>query len=449
MYEHPDVSAANEKRSKTVAQFADRILPNPDYPDQKLAEKIAARMQEVWNDIPDRHQLYYEMQQAVLRGGIGHEWIWHKEASGYERPTRFFVVDKSRFVFDRLGNMALLNRESPVWGSYVGTAQSDNLIKSPPPGKFQYHIYRREPSTWTRPQLEGYMYYGKGEDVPLYYLVQFDYFVLRYRMKYIEKFGIPPYIIRHPMNQAVTPQTLDIIRQLREDSVIAIPKGMPSKDSGDGKDQYYSVDPLEVPTSQQDWFSNFQETYTRPRIYSLLLGQDDANMKAETGGYSSDVQRHDTGPSVFFKFDSRNISGTINSQILPPMTLQMFPNLPRGLWPIHRLESAEERDRNQEMDVAQKFSQMAPIAEDEFYERGGFRKPLPGEKTIGGQAQGQDPFSGPPGAQMPPQFGKSGGAGVLKQGGAPSVPRTPIGAKGGMPGAYGASMRKAIPALGR
>ena len=70
LYEHPDVMAANEKRAKTVSQFTDRILPNPDYPDQKLAEQVASAIGEIWADIPNRHQLYYEMQQAVLRGGV-------------------------------------------------------------------------------------------------------------------------------------------------------------------------------------------------------------------------------------------------------------------------------------------------------------------------------------------------------------------------------------------
>lgn len=417
LYQHPDVAAAWEKRAKTVSQFEERIEANPRAPNQKVADFIAKEVSAIWEQIPNRLSLYYEMQRAVLAGGIGIEFVWHTEANGLQRPVQFFPVDKSRFVFDRLGNMALYTRHTPVWGSYIEAARVDKYIRTAfPRGKFVYHVYRRRPGTWQRPNLEGYIYFGQGDDVPLYYVVTFDFFVLRFRMKWLEKFGIPPYVLYHPDNQAVSDQIRAIGDSLRGESLITIPKKIGGGD--ENKTAFYSLEPLNVPAMGYDAFANFSSSWTQPKVYNILLGQSDASEPSETGSFSAHVSRFDTGPSVFFKYDAKNISASLNAQILPSITLQRFPNLPQVYWPVHTFNAKEERDREQEMKVALDFAKMAPIASEEFYERGGFRRPSPGEATVGGEQKGG----------IGEQLDLFGGEGKPVAGGMP--PRRPIGQNG-------------------
>jgi hypothetical protein len=392
LHTHPDVVAAMRKRELTVASMPDRIEANPEAPDPHVADEVAKYVALVWSEVPNIPMLYQQMQAAVLLGGAGHEWTWHREANGVERPVKFDAVHKSRFLFDRLGNLYLKTREFPSYGMMV-TAQ--NPLRRFPMGKFQYHVYRQEPGPWEQPQLEGYLYYGKGEDVALYLPVTFDAFVLRFRMKFLEKYGMPPTVLYHPDNvDAYRGEILRIADSLRGESIIAIPKLMGSNPEAD-REHYYSVEQLEVPTMGTDMFESFTEGWTKPRIDQILLGSGDENKKGEHGGYSDHVSRQDSGPQVWFRWDAGNISKTINAQVIPAIVLSRFPNLPRCYWPQHRLEPKEERDRAQEMDIATTAATLVPLAEDEIYERSGFRKPKEGEPTVFngmGAAGGGDPF---------------------------------------------------------
>jgi hypothetical protein len=399
IHAHPDVSAAMLKRSMTVAQFEEVIGPNPQAPDKKLGEEIAAMTRRIWDAIPHRIRLYQEMAYyATLEGGIGHDWVWHRDATGLQRPVDHWMVHKSRFVYDRQGNLALRTRTTPVWGTYVAANEmNDDLIRASevPRGRIVYHMFLSRPGMWEQPDLEGYQYFGVGLDIPLSYLVTFGFFAMRMWSKYMEKFGIPPYKFYYPQNIAMTPQLRAIAHSIRAESVIQLPRI-----AGGEKDGQYAVDPLEVPTAQFNWFQDTVKWITE-KVYSLILFQADASGGENSqGGYSKEVSKHDTGPSVAYKFDAKNISDTINADLLPAIALQRFPNLPPEYMPVHSLQASEERDRTQEADVAEKAMKILPLVEDELYKRFGFTKPEPGEKTVGGEAPEQSPFD--MGDQTPP-----------------------------------------------
>ena len=384
------------------------------------------------------------MQGAVLLGGQGHEWMWHREADGSERPIRAFMVHKSRFLFDRLGNMALKTRQTPVWGSYIGenTANPDLAVKFPR-GKFTYHVYRRDTATWDHPENEGYAFYGRGEDTNLYYPVTFDNFVLRFRMKYIEKFGIPPTIVYHPDNEVLTGQALRVAESVRGESVILIPRIV-----GQGNENSkYKIEQLNPPASSYDLFQSFTENWTRPAVNNIILGSADEMQQGENGGYSSNVSRHDTGPQVIFTWDAKNICSTFNYQMIPAMVTSKWPNLPATYWPRFSMESKEEKDQLQDMQVIEAASKLVPVCEDEVYEKAGLRKPKATDKTVGGQGEGQDPF-----AMLGGQPGKPAGQPGAQPGApTPFGPRTPhpLGAKPTIPGLPRAMQGRQNAAIGQ
>lgn len=447
LHMHWDVQAAMRKREFTVSAMPDSVDPNPDAPDKSVAEQVAKYCQWAWNQLPDRFKLYEMMQYAVLSGGVGVEFDWHREVTGVERPVHYHVVDKSRFLFDRRGNMCLRTRDYPVWGVRIPQAEASRYVKQYPLGKFIYHTHRRQPGTWDRPELEGYMYYGMGEDVTLYYPVTFDNFVMRFRMKWLEKFGIPPTVLYHLDNEDPS-RIRQIADSLRGESIITIPKGMGGKDE-DGANMFFKLEQLAVPTMTNDAFANFSKEWTKPKIDQILLGSAEEQQKGESGGYADHVSRNDSGPQVWFKRDARNIAETITTQILPAIARGRYPNLPAQYLPVFKIEPKEERDRAQEMEIASKAAAMVPLVEDEVYERSGFRKPKPDEKTVflggGGMGGAGDPFGmgldtgggpgGPPGGDRPgadddgdddqggPARGKFGGGGAGL--------RKPIGGTGG------------------
>lgn len=395
---HPDVVSAMRKRELTVAGFPDRIDPNPAASNQDAAKFIAGEVEKVWRNLPNLHHLYQQMESAVMDGGIGLEFIWRREGQ-VEFPFRWQAIHKSRIVYDRLGNMAIRTRYQPVWGAYVA-ANAENINEPPlifPQGKFIYHMHRMEPGTWDQPELEGYRYFGVGEDVSLYYVITFDVFVLKFRMKWLEKFGMPPTDVYYPDSMPQYQSNLkSIAAQVRGESVCTIPRM-----AGKEINSLFEVKTREVPKMSYDAFESFSERYTKPRVDSILLGSAEEGQKTDgKGGYSDHVSRRDSGPQVWFKWDATNISSTLNAQLIPAITRGRFPNIPQDLIPIHRIEPKEERDRLQELQLIEGGSKLVPLAESEVYERLGYRKPNVDEKTISGGGLGE----GNPFETMPPQM---------------------------------------------
>lgn len=407
---HPDVVAAMRKRAFTVSSMPWRIDPNPQCPPgmEGVAKEVARYVSDVWARIPRLRQLYHWLEAAVLIGGQGIEFVWHRAANGIEYPVEFQPVHMSRFMFDRLGNMALLTRDQAVWGVYVRNDPQAQYSKQFPQGKFIYHQYMQGQATWDQPYLAGYTYYGIGEDVSLYYAVYFDFFVWRFRMKWLEKYGLPPTILYHPENRVMTGQVLRICDSLRDESIVSIPRNVGGEQGT--PDSLYKVEQMPVPSMTQDAFAEYQRNYTKPKIDAILLGSSEEGQKSEgKGGYADHVSRHDTGPMIWFRWDAGNINDTLNNQLIPAIVLQRFPNLSPELWPKHVLEPKEEKDRAAEIDIIEKTSSLVPVPEDYVYEVTGIPKPQGGENTIGGpQAPETDGLGMPQPGALKPQPGKPG-----------------------------------------
>jgi hypothetical protein len=129
----------------------------------------------------------------------------------------------------------------------------------------------------------------------------------------------------------------------------------------------------------------------------ILLGDAGANAKSEErGGYSDDVSRTDKGANLFVKRDARCISETLTTQLMPPIALARFPNLPAEYFPIFSLEPKEEKDRMQELQILEQGSKLVPIAVSQVYDAGDFKVPVVDPETgqmedvVGGQQNSPD-----------------------------------------------------------
>ncbi len=432
LHNHPDVVAAHRKRALTVAQMKWRVDASEHAADQKLAAKVAASVQYDLSRIPNFESCFLEMEDNVLTGGVGHEWRWNREADLTERPVGFKPVHKTRFIFDRLGNLALKTRNEPVWGAYLGANPSNpDWAKMYPGGKFTYHVYRRQPGMWERPEDEGYIYWGMGEDVALYYVVTFDLFVWRFELKWLEKYGLPPTTLYHQDNRPPN-EVRAIATSLRGEAIRTIPMGPMIQNVGDRKSAFYDVKVDEVPSPSFQAFESYYKNRTSRAINNVLLGSADEQDKqgSESGGYSDHVSRRDSGPLIFFGWDARNIANTLTTQLIWPMVERgPFKGIPMSYCPKMVLEPKEEKDQEQQVRILGEMTKYVEVRKADFYERGGVEAPTPQEieqgKTVGGEQV--DPLDALMGGGGPPgEAGEQPGGGRLPGiEGAP--PRAPIG----------------------
>ena len=113
--QHTDVHACMTIRSKSVASMPWRVDAAEKAGDDSMAEKLAEYVKDRLNAIPNLDLMFQEMVEGgTLLGGQGHEWIWQM-IEGYSAPTFSAPVHKTRFTFDRSGNMALLGVEKKGW----------------------------------------------------------------------------------------------------------------------------------------------------------------------------------------------------------------------------------------------------------------------------------------------------------------------------------------------
>lgn len=410
--QHPDVAACMRKRELTVAAMPARFEPSSHTKaDKQKSSQVAEYCNDVFDQMANVTDLYRMMQAAVLMGGVGVEFMWAADGNGVERPVAFQKRDKTRFRFDRMGNLCLLSREYPVWGAYVSPAPvvhslpDGNKIFKALGGKFVYHKYFAEGGPWHRPAEEGYQYWGRGEDTNLYIPVTFDQFVLRFRMKWLETYGNPPRILYYPDNDPIGNDVIAIAKSLRGESVILIPRP-----AGEGtENSWYKVDTLQVQTAGYDAFERFSDNWTKPRIEKILLNAAGTMDMAGAGAYSAHVSMEESGPTLVFKFDARNISETIDQQLTPFVVQAAFPGLPRECYPKHTMTFEAQKDRVTQLEVLTSLAAMVPVKKSSFYAAAGEDEPAKDasnpdedeETVFTGQPEG-DPFAAF-GGRQPPQ----------------------------------------------
>lgn len=410
MTNHPDVTAFFRTRELTVAGMPARIEASQKAGvDGPTAEKVRAYVEDVIQDLPNPVEFYRQFQAAVLLGGQGFEFVW-AVVNGYPRPVEYFPVHKTRFVFDRLGSLAVLTRTTPVWGAYVArTPQrmpSGEYAYHAPGGRFIYHKYMAEGGPWQRPADEGYLYWGRGENTRLYIPVMFDQFAIRFRMKWLEKHGLPLTILWHPDNWDAEAEK--IVKSLRGEGIVKIPKVV-----GKEKDHFFDIDFKDPPTSGYDAFQQFQDDWVRDRIERIILGSADTTSQGSAGAYSAKQALREAGPKIIFRYDAKNIDDTINHQLIPYIVRARWPGMPSEYMPKHVMEPKEHKDELTRMQIAAAASQLVPLKTDEIYEAAGFERPKEGDTdVVFNPGTSDNPFEGMGGLGGGSMFpGEPGGAG--------------------------------------
>jgi hypothetical protein len=415
---NPDVASCFERRKLSVSRLPWHIEPSADPRAEKAdAQKVADYVKEVFDGLPKLRQLFNILEEAVLWGGQGINLAWAKR-DGAVQPVAWVPVHKTRFSFDRLGRMALLTREQPVWGrlvseSAVNPANGERAWTGVPAGAYLYHVWSVNQGTWQLPWLQGYWYYGRGLDVPLHLVVTFDAFVLRRRMKFFDRTATPLAVLSHPDNES--PQKINAIgRSIRGESVVDLPKPV-----GQAKDYFYDLEFIQMPTGTQDLMANFYERWTQPNIEKILLSGGDVMDVGQTGSYSTGVSQHDKGPSIVYEYDAQQISETFNRQFIPHIVRNRpeYKDAPAHLMPTFVMAAKQEKDKAKELEALEKAARMVPIRQEAVYDLIPGAKPGEQDDTVflGGpeagfeDLMGQVPTAAPKGAPGSPETGEPGG----------------------------------------
>lgn len=387
---HPRVSAAMNLREQNVASMMTTIKAPKKPLHPALALAAAEYVDSVWDSLDNKDALFQQMQASVLHGGVGHEWTWEKLSDGTQRPIAFTPIHKTRFTFTREGELCLRTRQQMVWGGYLGMIPSDPS-KAPthgtalPIGKFSYHVYERVPGSWFKPDDEGFIYYGRGEDEDLFDVVIRDLGTWYLEQLWLGQYGVPPRILYHPNPVA---QWEDAIKQfaqrLRTESLIPLFGSM-----SDNKRMFELVN-AEVPNPTTDAFGAARTRHYND-IEAILLGAEGALSQQDKGGYSAHKSRQQSGPDKLASRDAGRISSTLNTQIVPAILRygpEEFRTLDRRDRPKILLYNEEDVDA----DTIGKAADLVPVPKKYIYRQLKIDEPQEGEETVftGGNA---DPYT--------------------------------------------------------
>ncbi len=423
---HDIVRPAWLKRSLAVSRLPRQFIASRHQDaDRQECQKASDYCEEVFDNLVNLRHLYQQMEHAVILGGQGFEFIWRPDANGVMAPKYFYPVHKSWFVRDRIGNLGLLTRETPVWGSYIAVQpmmQGNMKVTNPAlmPGKFIYHVYLYEGGPWYRPQSNGFMYWGRGEDIVLFRIITFDNFVLRYRMKWLEKHGMPMTVLEYPQNAFDVDVYNRIVNSQRGESVARVPRIQ----GGDDVAQW-GIKFLEPPKMGYDAFAGFRDGFTKPSVLNVLLGGSNTMDVGSRGSYSATLEQNDTGLEVLIEWDAMTIDTTINTQLVGPIvrSVPKWRNMPDEHLPKHVLTPERRRNRLMELEQLERMAALgAPIRLSDVYDAAGKQAPRNGEaiavpmatraadgmEDATGKHKDDTPYSNPMADGEPPKKGTRG-----------------------------------------
>ena len=378
--EHPMLWACHQKRAYNACNQNWSWFPSR-HPgaDETESRAAADRMNEVWTALPNRMQIIYMCMLAVLIGAYGLEFVWKEDALGTLRPVEFYPVHPTQLPADRMGNYDALTRAQPVWGGIMALNPQNihegrDLMEKTPlfPGKLVYHQHVRMGGSWERPQDMQWMYYGRGEIMSLYKYVTMDNFVTQYRIKYLERHGLPTLAIYYPQTN-YDPTVIDqVISSWRGESTIRIPRR-----SLMDKDSLYAVEILQPKSNSTDVFSSFSRDLIHPLIEAVYNLSSGVMMKAGKGGLAEAVEGEQAGPVVATTFDVNNIGQTFETQFAPWVLwrTKRFANMPLAHMPTFGCLNGQARNRLNELSVMEKLGQAAPTSLMDWYKKAGIQPP--------------------------------------------------------------------------
>lgn len=377
MMRHPQVSACMNLREQNVASMLTRV-DSPEEPVNAEKAKAAAKyISTVWASIDNKDALFQQMQLAVLHGGVGHEWMWQAYEDGTQRPRRFFPVHKTRFLFDRQGQMCLKTRRQMVWGGYLGvTPTNPGHPTNLPLGKFTYHVYEQMPGSWNRPDDEGFIYFGRGEDEDLYDLVVRDLASWYMQMQWLQQYGNPPRLLYHPEPFSAWANVITKLGQrLMKDNLIPVYNTIQ-----EGGHRAFELVNAEVPHPSFDAFGAIRKRHYDD-IEAILLGAVGALSQQDKGGYASHKSRQQSGPDLLATRDATRICSTINSQLVPAM-IKYGPQPLRDLDPADLPKIVLFNEDDVDAEALEKAVKLVPVGKKFIYRRLKIDEPTEGEETV-------------------------------------------------------------------
>jgi phage gp29-like protein len=290
----PHFASQIESRKNALLSQPWDIIPGDDSP---LAEEIADFVRWNMNNIDGTIIGTFDAAlDAISKGFSISEKVWEYIPRGEwagkyrikaikDKDQRYF-----RFKIDPYGNLTQDGVQYvDKWGTYLGAFD---------PAKFFIFVFQKRRDDW----------YGRGLGAGVAWYLFFKKNLVRSRNVYMQKFGNPTVVGRHPPGQATARITefLDAVKNLTEQSSIVFPDGP--------EGQQFSIELLEAQRSGDAGYQQFLE-YIDQAVSKRITG---GTLTADPGtrGARSLGNIHNSNRILLATFDAYQLQDSFNEQVI-------------------------------------------------------------------------------------------------------------------------------------
>jgi phage gp29-like protein len=392
MQRDPQIYYCIEVRKSATAGLPWTVIPPDEFQKDPMASQIAHEAEQRIKRVPQLNLLFKNILDAFLPGMSVNELVWKIDSQGKYVVKEHFPQDKTRFKFDRDGNLRLLQPAQPIIGVEV------------PTHKYITHIFNIADGSWLNPEDAGYIFYGKGlADTPLYHYFYFKMIALRYLLRGLERYGNPFKVFYSgPQNPQLAAKMSEILSALQNDSVVGIP----------GKKGETNVEVTRA-ASGADIFISLME-YVDKLITRAILGQELMTEMPGVGSYAA-AQVHASVFARIVENDKALLQDTLNKTLMSYDAMLNTPQVPPEMWPTFSFKKEALIDASNFLSIVQKATSLGMlVSESQVRELTGLAAPEEGEGIIGGPAMMGMGGAGGPDEPPPGKSDKKEGNGADK-----------------------------------
>ncbi len=344
-------------RKLATVQLRREFQPANGSPEAGL---IASRFDRLWRQQYREGEAVSSMLDAILDGITIMEAKWERNQDDFTVGiNRLFPVAKDRFVFAKDGALALLTRQNLFYGDRVH------------PWQFFKHVYNPTGGSWSRPEDEARIYWGRGLEDSIFPTYYFKTVVLNFYTRWLQRVASPKFVARYPYKDPTARAiAMALLEAFENDEELAFPSG-----------EEWAVDMLEASKTTADSFGSFVE-YCDRQLSKAILGSTLIIDQGDVGTQSLGEVHERTTFGRISEFDRAGFVETMNSEVVP--VIGQLNRIPRPLWPRFMMPLDETSPaRLQILEAYQMLQSLGfDVTAEMVTETTGFRRALPGETLL-------------------------------------------------------------------
>ncbi len=341
---------------------------------------IAQRFQRLWQQQYRESETLVNLLDAILDGISIQEILWHLNDDDFTLGIgRMYPCYKDRFVFDKLGRLALLTRNNVFYGDLVH------------PWQFIKHVFNPSGGSYNNPEDEGRVFWGQGLEDSIYPTYYFKTVCLSLYTRWLQRLSGGTFIARYPWKQEGAREIAsELVEAYQNDEELAFPSG-----------EEWGIDVKEATKAPADTYLSFVE-YCDRQLSKAILGSTLIIDQGDVGSQSLGEVHERTTFGRITEFDRIGLVETINTELVPVMG--KLNHIPKQLWPKFAMPLDETSPAS--IQILEAFQLLQALGYDVsaemVQEKTGFRQPKPGEKLLA--------------LPMPTELGGEGGDGKDEDG---------------------------------